>query len=233
MFKSPAHASLCIALLTLLALMPGHAHAQSLYLTQAERDAAPDASEPVILLEEVSLHYIAAPEARIIKKHDIITIIIDENSSQTSSQSLNTKKESRSQASIDALVDLMQLLELRVRSGDTIDTDLIDLTNKRRFKGEGDYERSDRFSARITAKVLEVKPNGTLVLEATKRIAKDEEISVLVLSGLAREEDVTAQNTILSSQLADLNIILENEGSLKDVAEKGLITRVLDSIFAF
>ncbi len=233
MLKSPTHASLRIALLTLIALMAHHAHAQSLYLTQAEQDTAPDASEPVILLEEVSLHYIAAPEARIIKKHDIITIIIDENSSQTSSQSLNTKKESRSQASIDALVDLMQLLELRIRSGDTLDTDLIDLTNKRRFKGEGDYERSDRFSARITAKVLEVKPNGTLVLEATKRIAKDEEISVLVLSGLAREEDVTAQNTILSSQLADLNIILENEGSLKDVAEKGLITRVLDSIFAF
>ena len=231
--QSISKSSLQTALATLALLTGHHAHAQSLFLTQAEQETSPDASQPVVLLEEVSLHFISAPETRIIKKHDIITIIIDENSSQTSSQSLNTKKESKSQASIDALVDLMQLLELRVRSGDTANTDLIDLTNKRRFKGEGDYEREDRFSARITAKVLEVKPNGTLVLEATKRIAKDQEISVLVLSGLAREEDVTAQNTILSSQLADLNIILENEGSLKDVAEKGLITRVLDSIFAF
>ncbi len=233
MFKLSTKSSLRVALVTLIALTAHHAQAQSLYLSQDEQNTTPDASQPVILLEEVSLHFISAPETRVIKKHDIITIIIDENSSQTSSQSLNTKKESNSQASIDALVDLMQLLELRLRSGDTTNTELIDLTNKRRFKGEGDYERSDRFSARITAKVLEVKPNGTLVLEATKRIAKDQEISVLVLSGLAREEDVTAQNTILSSQLADLTIILENEGSLKDVAEKGLITRVLDSIFAF
>ena len=54
-----------------------------------------------------------------------------------------------------------------------------------------------------------------------------------MLSGVAREQDITAQNTILSSQLANLNLILENEGELKDTAEKGLITTVLDTVFAF
>jgi len=209
------------------------AHGQSLYLSQDETDASPDATQSVLYLEEVSMYYISAPETRTIKVHDIITIIIDENSSQTSSQKLETEKESKSDASINAMVDLMQLLELRVREGDISNTDLIDFTTSREFTGEGDYERKDRFSARIAARVLEVKPNGTLVLEATKRIAKDNEISTLVLSGFARDEDVTTQNTILSSQLAELNIALVNEGDLKKAAEKGLITRVLDTVFAF
>ncbi len=209
------------------------ANAQSLYLTQAEQEASPDLSQPAILIEEASLYFIEGPEDRVIQKHDIITIIIDENSSQVSSQKLETEKDTSANANINALISVAQLLELRLEEGGITDTDLVDFNASREFTGEGDYERKDRFSARIAAKVLEVKPNGTLVLEATKRIAKDNEISVLVLSGFARDEDITAQNTILSSQLADLNIVLENEGDLKKAAEKGLITRVLDTVFAF
>jgi len=218
----------------LISLIGAQASAQSLYLSQEELDASPDASEPAILLDEASMYFISAPETRTIKKHDIITIIIDENSSQISSQKLETINKSKTNASVDAMIDLFQLLELRVRQGDTpAGTTLVDFDAKRKYTGEGDYERKDRFSARIAATVLEVKPNGTIVLQAVKRIAKDKEISILTLAGFARDEDVTAQNTILSSQLANLDITLENEGDLKKAAEKGLITRVLDTVFAF
>ena len=221
-------------LLLLLAssLFPSTVMGQSLFL--ASQDSSENESaQPTILLEEVSLHFIPEPDVRVIQKHDIITIIIDENSTTTSSQSLDTKKDTKSDATVSALVDWLQLLELRLEEGVTSDRDLLSLATKRSFKGEGDYERKDKFSARITAQVLEVKPNGTLVLQATKSIARDSETSMLVLSGLAREEDITAQNTVLSSQLADLTINLQNEGDLKEAAEKGLITRVLDSVFAF
>ncbi len=216
----------------LLCCAIGPAQGQSLFLASANASSN-EPAQPSILLDEVSMHYIREPDVRVIKQHDIITIIIDENSSTTSSQSLDTKKDSSSSASISALVDWMQLLELRLEQGGLGDTQLIDLSTARDFKGEGDYERKDRFTARISAKVLEVKPNGTLVLEARKSIARDSEVSVLVLSGYAREEDITQQNTILSSQLADLKIDLQNEGDIKEASEKGLITRVLDSVFAF
>lgn len=205
-------------------------HAQSLFVSAASQD---EQSQPTILLSDVSIHFIAEPESRIIQKHDIITIIIDENSSTTSSQKLETEKDTRSTASIDAMVSWLKLLELRVEQGDISDVELIDLASSREFTGEGDYERKDRFTARISAIVREVKPNGTMLVEARKTIARDNEISELVLSGLVREEDITLQNTILSSQMADLRIILENQGDLKAAAEKGLITRVLDTVFAF
>jgi flagellar L-ring protein precursor FlgH len=179
------------------------------------------------------MHFIAEPETRVIQKHDIITIIIDENSSTTSSQKLETEKDTSSSANVDAMVSWLKLLELRLEQGDINNVDLIDLATSREFTGEGDYERKDKFTARISAIVREVKPNGTMLVEARKTIARDNEISELVLSGLVREEDITQQNTILSSQMADLRIILENQGDLKKAAEKGLITRVLDTVFAF
>ncbi len=220
---------------TILSLIPallitGHAQAQSLFISSANEAQS---NEPTILLSDVSIHFIEEPETRVIQKHDIITIIIDENSSTTSSQKLETEKESRSSANIDAMVSWLKLLELRVEQGDINNVDLIDLATSREFSGEGDYERKDKFTARISAIVREIKPNGTMLVEARKTIARDNEISELVLSGMVREEDITLQNTVLSSQMADLRIILENQGDLKEAAEKGLITRVLDAVFAF
>ncbi|MHA7813654.1 MAG: flagellar basal body L-ring protein FlgH [Phycisphaerales bacterium] len=213
-----------------LPLLACTAGAQSLFLSAAGEDQK---NQPTILLNDISMHFIAEPETRVIQKNDIITIIIDENSSTTSSQKLETEKDSSSSANISAMVDWLKLLELRVREGDINDVDLIDIATSREFTGEGDYERKDRFTARISAIVREVKPNGTILVEARKTIARDSEISELVLSGLIREEDITVQNTVLSSQMADLRIILENQGDLKKAAEKGLITRVLDAVFAF
>jgi flagellar L-ring protein precursor FlgH len=212
------------------------AHGQSLYLTEGEEYAAGpnETNQPVIMLEDVSLTFIAEPEVRTFQKHDIITIIIDEVSSQTSSQKLETEKESKSEVEINAMIDLLKLLELQVNTNPRLENrTLFDATASREFTGEGDYERSDRFSARITATVLEVKPNGSLVLEAYKRIAKDEEIQTLVIAGVARSDDITAQNTILSSQLANLSLAVENEGDVKRASEKGIITEFFDMLFAF
>lgn len=207
---------------------------QSLFLVQDHRVAeAPGISQPVISASQVSLLWVPEPEPRVFQKHDIITIVIDEVSTQTSSQSLETEKDSRTSANLNSIVDLMSLLELRLQQGDTSNVSLIDFNARRNFEGEGDYERKDRFSARITATVLEVKPNGTLVLEASKRIAKDTEIQTIVLSGVVREEDITRQNTVLSSQMANLNIASHHEGQVRDAAKKGLITEVLDALFAF
>ncbi|MDF1808178.1 MAG: flagellar basal body L-ring protein FlgH [Phycisphaerales bacterium] len=222
-----------LSVFALLTCISPFVHAQSLYLVQEQSSDSPDVQQPSISLEEASIYFISAPETRTIKVHDIVTIIIDENSSQTSSQKLETEKASNSTAELNAILSLAQLLETRLETSGITDTDLIDVAASRDYTGEGDYERKDKFSARIAATVLEVKPNGTLVLQAVKRISKDKEKSILTLSGLARDEDITSQNTILSSQLAGLNIILENEGDLKKAAEKGIITRVLDTVFAF
>lgn len=222
------------ALIFAAAFLASAADAQSLFLVQDHTpEAAPGLSQPAAAASQVSLLWVPEPEPRVFQKHDIITIIVDENSSQISSQSLETEKESDSSAGINAMVDLMQLLELRVRQGDTSNVNLLDLETEREFKGEGDYERKDRFSARVTATVLEVKPNGSLLLEATKRISKDDEVQVIVLSGLVRAEDVTRQNTVLSSQIASLDVVVRNEGALRDAAKKGIITEVLDALFAF
>ncbi len=74
---------------------------------------------------------------------------------------------------------------------------------------------------------------GSLVLEVRSHIKTDEEESTIKVTGICRPEDVTAANTILSNQLHDLKIEKMHEGELKKANEKGIIAKVLDTIFAF
>lgn len=184
-------------------------------------------------LARTSLLYVEAPKPRAYKIHDQITIIIDENSQQQSKQTLDTKKDTSLTAALTKFPNLAKLIEAELATGASSPIVEAAANSKNDFKGEGSYQRTDSFRARITAKVIDVKPNGVLVLEARKVVQKDDELQTIVLSGSCRSEDVTTANSVLSSQLADLTVLSRNEGDVRDAAEKGVLTRVLDAIFNF
>jgi flagellar L-ring protein precursor FlgH len=78
-----------------------------------------------------------------------------------------------------------------------------------------------------------VKPNGTLVLQGRKKITTDDEYQQFLITGIARAEDVTADNTVLSTQLADFNLRKTHKGAVRNATKKGLIPKLLDVINPF
>lgn len=204
--------------------------AQSLFVQSMTNPVALGSSQE---LRATSMYLVAPPEPRVFKIHDIVYVIINENSNASSQQLLETTKESKANDSLNSLIDPLALLELRLRGGDISGLDLLDLNAKHEFSGDGRYDRNDRLNANIAAEVIDVKPNGNIVLQAKKSIGMDGEIKHLVMSGLARQEDITAENTLLSSQIADLRIDVQHEGELRKSTKKGFITRALDTLFAF
>lgn len=195
-------------------------------------------TEPVALgsaqeLRATSMYLVAPPEPRVYKVHDLVYVIISENSDASSQQLVETTKETRVRDQLNSVIDPLALLELRLRGSDIDSLNLLNLRAKNEFSGDGLYDRRDQFSARIAAEVIDVKPNGNVVLQAKKTIKMDNEVKVLVLSGLARQEDITAENTLLSSQIADLRIDVQHEGELRKSTTKGFLTRAIDTLFAF
>lgn len=184
-------------------------------------------------LYSMSMIAVRPPEKRTYRIHDLVTIIINEQSQQTSEQRLETEKDTERQAQVRALVDFKKLLELQLRQGDLEAETLLDTRSEQEYNGEGEYERRDRFTDRITAEVLDVKPNGALVLEARRSIRVDEELKTLVLSGTCMSDTVTEEGVVQSSELADLRVIVEHEGALRDASSKGWVTKALDFLFPF
>ncbi|MEM0984420.1 MAG: flagellar basal body L-ring protein FlgH [Planctomycetota bacterium] len=213
----------------------GHAAcAQSLFLKQdpiaINADGSPDRYAD---LRASSFIYFEPPEPRAFAIHDIVYIIIDENTRSQNFDRMETRKQIINNIELGALVSLSQLLEAQLRAGNIDNLSLLELQQQNDFRSQGRFDQDRRLNARISAEVIDVKPNGNLVLEARSVVDQDGEKRTVTLTGVARGIDVTQQNTILSNQLANLNISSTSEGELRNATKKGIITKVLETLFNF
>jgi len=181
----------------------------------------------------VSLFAVEAPEPRQFRENDLVTIIISERASLNRTQKNESEKSYRVSGSVVSFPDLMKLLELRLQNGDRQNLANLDVRYDNDYEGEGKYRREDRVTARVTARVIEVKPNGTLVLESKTVVRSDNEEQVITISGICRPDDISQTNTVQSSQMFGLDLNIQNAGDIKKTANKGVIPRVLDTIFNF
>jgi flagellar L-ring protein precursor FlgH len=226
------HALASVAVLALC--LP--AAAQSLLVQVPEQrlygEGAPADDGPTPLYQ-LSTFAVAPPRPREFKTHDLVTIVVDESSRQQADQSLKSDKKVQNSATLGSVLDPWELLEARLRAGATTNLKMLDIGANNKFDGKGEYERTDKLQMKIQAEVIDVKPNGVLVLEARKYIDKNGETQETVLSGSCRREDVTQNNSVLSSQIAAMSLTTRSTGQVDDGARKGIVTKVLEGLFAF
>ncbi|MBL8746648.1 MAG: flagellar basal body L-ring protein FlgH [Phycisphaerae bacterium] len=184
-------------------------------------------------LNEVSLFAVQPPQVRTFQAEDLVTIIVSERSKLDRKQEADSNKDYTNDAALKNFIDLISALELVSEQTTPAKLPKVGITSKNKFSGDASYLREDKLTDRLTAKVLEVKPNGTLILEARRQWTTDEEDQVAVLSGVCRSEDVTDKNTVQSNQLFDLKLVVENRGDLDNTTKKGLIPRIWETIFNF
>lgn len=177
---------------------------------------------------------VSAPEPRSFAVHDLISIVIREDTQTTFSSSLETEKESEWTGEVAEFprFNLNDLLDLTVVPNTFPNgTIKLDVSADSSFEGEGDYENRQSMTARVQATIIDVKPNGNVVIEARKSVRSDDEHYTLVATGICRVDDITIDNSVLSTQIADLFIDKQHDGHLKKAADKGLLTEIMDFIF--
>jgi flagellar L-ring protein precursor FlgH len=200
-------------------------------LLRAESYARSD--DALITTHSSSFYDVPEPKPKLLRKHDLVTIVIRENSQFTSNGGTDLNRAS----DLDAIIN--SYVTLGLHPGPTLQEHLpstpieVKANGTRDFKSTADVNRADTFTGRITAEVLDVKPNGSLVLEATEDIKTDDEEQRVSLVGTCRVDDITADNTVLSNQLFNLSLNKQHKGAVKDTMKRGLIGRLLDFINPF
>src|SRR5208337_1861392 len=101
------------------------------------------------------------------------------------------------------------------------------------FKGEGDTARAGTFTATIAAKVVEVLPNGNLMLESRKETVINNDKEIIVVRGVIRPDDISSANTISSQLVADAQIYLVGDGELDTKQSQGWLLNIMDKIWPF
>jgi flagellar L-ring protein FlgH len=171
-------------------------------------------------LSQVSFMYVAKPEPRTMKKHDQIVIIVRELSEIKSDGSTDLKKD----ADVDMRIEEMIKLSGGLKGGG-VEPPIpsIKMSGKRNFKGEASTDRNDSFTARISATVVDVKPNGTFVIEEQEYL----------LTGTCRAEDVTPDNSVYSWQIASMDVQTRHKGAVRDTTKRGWVPKLLDFVNPF
>lgn len=88
--------------------------------------------------------------------------------------------------------------------------------------GQNTTSRSGSLVARMTAKIIEVLPDGNLRIEGTQALVINRERQNIVITGIVRPEDIGSDNTILSTYIADAEI--KYDGALNVEQRKGLLS---------
>ena len=83
---------------------------------------------------------------------------------------------------------------------------------------------------RTSVTVVDVLPNGNMVIEGAKIIKAGKETQYAYLRGVVRPVDVKADNTILSTQVADAQVEFVPEGDLSDAQKKGWLLRAWEKV---
>jgi len=158
--------------------------------------------------------------------NDIVTIIIDESSSGQNKASTNTSKNTASNAGISAMLGLnTAILNSNASLGGKL---AVGGESTSTLKGAGDTSRGGSLQARLTARVVKVLDNGNLLLEGRRQLTLNAEDQFIVITGVIRQEDIAADNWVLSSNIADARILYTGSGVVADKQHPGWLTRALD-----
>lgn len=101
------------------------------------------------------------------------------------------------------------------------------------FSGGGSVSSEDDLSSTLTARVIDVLPNGNLLLEGKRTVRLQNEMVQVLLTGVVRSRDINGDNTVASSKISDATIRYETSGPLSREQERGLLTRLLNWLNLF
>ena len=172
--------------------------------------------------------------------NDLVTIKIAESLSGSGKADTSTSRDSSLDVKLDELLGMntdFNIQDWALLNGLYKDASIFKPTArgsaKSKFKGKGDTNREGELIATITAKVVEVLPNGNLVLEARKELTINNEKQILVLSGMVRPDDIDADNTVSSTKVADARVYYVGDGVIQDKQKPGWLVRILDNVWPF
>ena len=148
---------------------------------------------------------------------DILTIVISESTTISDTRSSSNSKSGNT--SLSAGIGIFDFLKAASAGGSDS------------FKADGAAASKNTTHANVTVTVVDVQPNGNLVLEGTQSIWQYKNEHKITFRGICRPEDVTASNTIPSTKIASATVRFDGKGPLNAKQRQGILTQIFNFLF--
>lgn len=154
---------------------------------------------------------------------DILTVLIQEQTTVRNEERVERSNDTTLAARLDAYSLSSKTFKDNVLPR-------IDIRKQQDFNGEARQNTNSDVRASVAVVVIDVQPNGNLVVAGTRTVRVNDETRTLRISGLVRPLDVTLANTIESVQVADARIAITGEGANTRKITRGPIGQLFDTL---
>ena len=152
---------------------------------------------------------------------DLVTILVSENTDVANTDQRGLAKQTASDA--DGQFNVQ---------GSSVSGDF-DSTSNRTFNGTSNFSSAREFSDRFTVTVTDVLPNGNLVIHGIRQMQVENDVRTLTVSGVVRDLDVRNDNSVLSQNVANLQIRFAGKGPETRFTNQNWLTRRINRWWPF
>lgn len=159
---------------------------------------------------------------------DIVTIRIRIDDRAEVANTTSRSRSGNENAGIPALLGLQNLLPASIDPAN-----LVSSNSTSNNTGTGTSARSERVEMTVAAIVTDVLPNGNLLIKGRQEVRVNFELRELIVSGIVRPEDITRDNSVAHSQIAEARISYGGRGQLTDVQQARWGQQIYNALFPF
>ncbi len=155
---------------------------------------------------------------------DILTVLIAEESTVDNKAKRDLQKETARSSDFNGELNIDHLLP-------SIPGFTMEAESSNALKGKADYKDERSFVDRVSVVVLDVLPNGNLVVIGTRDRSIAGDIQTIEVSGIVRPSDIAFDNTVKSEQVANFRIVTKNSGVSAPFTGPGWFGRIFDVLW--
>jgi flagellar L-ring protein precursor FlgH len=170
---------------------------------------------------------------------DLVTVNIVESSKANKKANTKTSRESSINGGISNVLGWEDKIKYLTSLGNKKvgqaynNEQMFKASMKNEYTGEGETSRDETMTASITARVIDLSPEGNLLIRGTREVKVNNETQFITLTGFIRPEDISPDNTVLSSYIADAKIAYSGSGPVSDKQRPGWLMRFVDFVWPF
>jgi flagellar L-ring protein precursor FlgH len=165
-------------------------------------------------------------DVRAMRPHDLVSVVVSESLAASTDGTVKNSRASNANSSISALFGALH-------AGNALQN-LINQTSSSGLNAQGTSATNSSLSTTFGGQVIEVLPNGMLVIEAARQVEFSQQTQTIILRGLVRPEDISQQNQVLSTAISSLELEVRGKGIINDYTyRQNALVRLLQKILIF
>jgi flagellar L-ring protein FlgH len=165
-------------------------------------------------------------DAKAVRVHDVVSIVVIESLAASTDGQVKNTRASNASSSLTALFGAL-------KASNSLQN-LVGQNSSSGLTAQGQSTTNSSLATTFGGEVVDVLPNGMLVVQATRQLTFSQQTQLIKLRGLVRPEDVSAQNQVLSTAMTDLELEVTGKGIVSDSTyRQNPLVRWLEKLLVF